>query len=273
MERSDYDFNLKTYELPRVALEIASMKREKIIALTRERYGHVIPSMESEKHETEREEPQEVPVEIKQAPRVPVETKVEVDTRPKLTPPSQRVSVPPDDLSTRKDISQHRYFQTLIKKMAEQRGYRAVIEEPTGDGGRVDVGLERDGKRIACEISVTTGDTQELHNIEKGLKAGYDPVIVCSPEKKNLEAIRKLAAEKLPPTDQGKILLFEPEELFAFLDEQITQEAKSEQRIKGYRVKVEYRAMSESEKKQKREAVAQVIARSLRGRRAQTQSG
>jgi len=148
--------------------------------------------------------------------------------------------------------------------MAEQRGYKAVVEEPTGDGGRVDVGLKRDERRIAVEISVTTGDVQELHNIEKCLKAGYDPVIVCSPGKKNLEAIRRLMTEKLPPADQSKVLLFEPEELFLFLDEQVAQEISSEQRIKGYRVKVQYQLISEADKKQKREAVAQVIAQAMR---------
>ena len=39
VERSDYDFNLKTYDVPPVAPETASMRREKIIAFTRERYG------------------------------------------------------------------------------------------------------------------------------------------------------------------------------------------------------------------------------------------
>jgi hypothetical protein len=41
--------------------------------------------------------------------------------------------------------------------MAEARGFKAVIEQPTRDGnGRVDVLLQRNEKMIACEISVTT---------------------------------------------------------------------------------------------------------------------
>jgi hypothetical protein len=262
VERSDYDFNLKTYEVPPVTPETASMRREKIIAFTRERYGRKMPSVESEKPQTTTEEWRDIPIEIKQRP--PVKPKEENALKPMPTPPSQGESIPSGDLTARKDISQHRYFQTLIKKMAEQRGYKAVVEEPTGDGGRVDVGLKRDERRIAVEISVTTGDVQELHNIEKCLKAGYDPVIVCSPGKKNLEAIRRLMTEKLPPADQSKVLLFEPEELFLFLDEQVAQEISSEQRIKGYRVKVQYQLISEADKKQKREAVAQVIAQAMR---------
>ena len=92
--------------------------------------------------------------------------------------------------------SQHRYLQTLIKRMAEEKGFRAVVEQPTPDGtGRVDVSLERDGRKIACEISVTTTDEQELSNIEKCLAAGYEKVILCSPEKKTLEKVRHLFPE------------------------------------------------------------------------------
>ncbi len=47
--------------------------------------------------------------------------------------------------------------------MAEDKGYRAIVKQPTPDGtGFVDVAIERDGKRIACEISLTSTDDQEL---------------------------------------------------------------------------------------------------------------
>lgn len=48
-----------------------------------------------------------------------------------------------------KEDRQHRYFQSLIKHMAEEKGYRAIIERPTDNGGRVDVGLEQNGTRVA----------------------------------------------------------------------------------------------------------------------------
>ena len=65
-----------------------------------------------------------------------------------------------------------------IKKMAEARGYKATIEATTPDEqGRVDVSLEKNKKRIACEIGVTTTKAWEVHNIEKCLAAGYDVVV------------------------------------------------------------------------------------------------
>lgn len=265
IERNEYDFNLTTFNIPVVASEIGLRKQEKVIVRSREQYGRSIQRSEIEVSRIVKEEIPPLPVEAKQVTRVPIETKGDVQPRPKPISLTPQISIPSDNSANRKALSQHRYLQTLIKKMAEQRGYRAVIEEPTPDGaGRVDVGLERDGERIACEISVTTSDEHELHNIEKCLRAGYDKVLVCSPEKKNLETIRKLITEKLSQSDLDKVKLFEPEELFLFLDDQVAQETSTEQRIKGYRVKVQYQAVSEAEKKQKREAVAQIIVQAMR---------
>jgi hypothetical protein len=79
---------------------------------------------------------------------------------------------------------EHRRLQHLIKKLAEQSGYKATIEQPTIDGqGRVDVGLESDSKRIACEVSVTTSPEHELQNIKKCVGSKYDVVILCSAKK------------------------------------------------------------------------------------------
>jgi hypothetical protein len=140
-----------------------------------------------------------------------------------------------------------------------------VIEQPTPDGrGKVDVSLEYDGRKIACEISVTTTDEQELSNIEKCLGAGYEKVILCSPEKKSLEKIRNLISKRLKPTDQGKVLFFQPEELFFYLEKEAAAFAGKEERIKGYKVKVQFQPVREAEKKTRREAVGQVILQALR---------
>src|SRR5205085_2897851 len=93
---------------------------------------------------------------------------------PQIHVPNQEV----DTVIKRKEETQHRYLQTLIKKMAETRGYKATIEAQTPDGtGKVDVLLEKDTKTIACEICVTTDAAWELHNIQKCLAAGYSIVI------------------------------------------------------------------------------------------------
>jgi hypothetical protein len=149
--------------------------------------------------------------------------------------------------------------------MAEERGYRAVIEEPTPDGaGRVDIGLEGNGERIACEIAVTTTDEHEVRNIEKCLVAGYDAVVVCSDEKKRLERLQVLASKTFGPDDASRLSFLEPQELFAFLERPDRKSAVEEKRIKGYRVKVEYQDVHESERRNKRDGVVQVILQSMR---------
>lgn len=126
------------------------------------------------------------------------------------------------------------------------------------------MGLEQDGKRIACEISLTSTDEQELSNIEKCLKAGYDKVILCSPEKKTLRKVRVLTAQELKESEQDKVLFFQPEELFFYLEEEAAGKASKEERVKGYKVKVKFQPVAEEEKRTKREAVGQVILQALR---------
>jgi hypothetical protein len=167
--------------------------------------------------------------------------------------------------SEEKGKTQHQYLQSLIKRMAEEKGYRAVIEQPTPDGlGRVDVGLERNGIKTACEISVTTDAEQELSNIDKCLKAGYDKVILCSPEKRSLEKIRTLVMEKLADSGIEKVMFFEPEELLFYLESEAAREISAEQRVKGYKVKVQYEPESRSDKSAKRETVAQILVGAMR---------
>ncbi|MFC1848550.1 hypothetical protein ACFLXV_04510 [Chloroflexota bacterium] len=110
-------------------------------------------------------------------------------------------------LEKREEERQHRYLQNLIKQMGEGCGFRAIIEQPTPDGhGRVDVSLERDELKIAFEISVTTSGEHELSNIEKCIRAGYDVVILCSPERKTLDRIKVLFNEKLDSHNTEKVL-------------------------------------------------------------------
>jgi len=164
-----------------------------------------------------------------------------------------------------KGKSQHRYLQTLIKRMAENKGFRVVLEKYVADGaGRVDVSLERDGRKIACEISVTTSDNHELGNIEKCLAAGYDMVIMCSTEKKFLEKVKSLASQKIKAVNQEKVLFLQPDDLFFYLEKEAALLSGKEERVKGYRVKVQYQPVVETEKNTRREAVGQVILQALR---------
>lgn len=182
------------------------------------------------------------------------------------TPKTKKVQadiITPD--FSEKGKSQHRYLQSLIKHMAEQKGFRAVIEQSVLDGtGRVDVSLERDEKKIACEIAVTTTYEHEVANIEKCLAAGYETVVMCSPEKNNLEKIKSLAMRKIKASDQEKIHFLQPDNLYFYLEKEAAILSGHEERVKGYRVKVQYQPVAEAEKNSKREAVGQVILQAFK---------
>ena len=208
---------------------------------------------------------------VSPAPPLTVPNERKPVSRPQL-PPEERTPVLPDENAkeeilafTPKSSSQHRYLQTLIKRMAQEKGFRVIVEEATpGKDGRVDVGLERNGRRIACEVSITTGDEHELGNIVKCLEAGYHTVVLCSPNRKTLDKVKRLAAQRLPESDLARVLFLQPDELFSYLEQEAARDASKEERVKGYRVKVEYQPVAESEKQVRREAVGQVILQALR---------
>lgn len=264
VEKSDDDFNLKVFSPPTVNPETAKSRRKRIIEQSHEGYKRVT-TKENQEIETETIETrivEEIPPQtsfekrdIREVPKA-FEQEASLETaQPIITP----------EYVEDKAQSTHRYIQALIKRMAEDRGFRAIIEEPTPDGsGRIDVGLEQNGKKIACEVSVTTDEEQEFHNIEKCLSAGYNKIIVCVPDRKKLDKIKTYATKKLSSSDQEKILYFEPEALFVFLDEQVAQQVVKEERVKGYRVKVQCQPIDESERNKKRESVAQIVLRSIR---------
>jgi hypothetical protein len=154
---------------------------------------------------------------------------------------------------------------TLIKKTAEQWGYHVLVEEPTpDDAGRVDCVLERNGERIACEISFTTTVEHELENVRKCLSAGYTKVIVCAIEMKRLEKIKSAVMKDVSAEQQARIYFFEPDELFQYLQAEASKGIMKEQTIKGRRVIIQHPGIQGADQKQKQEAITKVILDSMR---------
>lgn len=270
IEKPQYDFNFATEEPLAVDTTAAQEKTMQVIESSRRKYGtpresveaffvdlrtetFVKPSRESTpqpKHA--HREPQAIP----QHPMPPTKH---------ISPVEIEASQLKESLVKKKEQSEHRYVQMYIKKMAEARGFVAKIEEPTPDGkGRVDVSLERNGKRIACEICNTTELEWEMHNLQKCINAEYDLVVACSNDQKTIATIQERAQESFGTATLRKILFFEPEQIFIYLDQMIAQEASTETRIKGYRVKVEYNTISDSEMAQKRLSVSNTIFRAFK---------
>jgi hypothetical protein len=176
--------------------------------------------------------------------------------RPSPPPAASPKPAPPEP---GKGGSQHRYLQQLIKGLAGERGFRAVIEEAV-DGGQVDVGLHRDDLSIACEISVTSTPDYEAMNLAKCLRAGFVRVWAIAPDQKRKRGIEARAKERLGE-DAAKIDFLTPEDIVFFLD-QLSQPEPEETIVRGYRVKSSRTATSPEEAALRRASIARILAQS-----------
>ena len=105
---------------------------------------------------------------------------------------------------------------------------------------------------------------QELENIQKCLVAVYDKVILCSPDRKILGSVHVLAEKNLSQGETQKVVLFQAEDSFFFLEKEAAEAASEEARAGGYKVEVQNQPVNETEKKANREAVANVILHAMK---------
>jgi hypothetical protein len=261
IEQPNFDFNLKTIPLPPVKIFEAETIAQAVIAKSREKYGTPREIVEQSLEHLAKVVQEQKEQKKDPAPEQPKQEKPIQNEAEPFKPVVLSAKVPPE----KKAETQHRTIQMLIKRMAESRGYKAMIEQVTPDGkGLVDVSLERSGRRIACEISVTTGDKWEVHNVEKCFTAEYDEVIVCSSDVKNLQRIRTQLECKLTKEQQAKVLTLEPHEVIQHLDQQIVKESSTEKVMKGFRVKVEYDNSTPEEMAKKQGYVLKAVTDSMR---------
>lgn len=162
-----------------------------------------------------------------------------------------------------KNTPEYQNLRNSIKKMAESRGYRVLFEEPIFDRGLVDVGLLKNEARIAVEIYVITPEPFEIQNIQKCIITGYNPIVVCSTDRKILETVWKIVETTLDSASNSKILFLDPKGLLLYLDQLVANELSSEQIIKEYRVKVTYIAVPEDEAKSIRNTIGKIMIDSI----------
>ena len=246
--RAEHDCNVRVQA---VSSEQIYNLQEQIVAASRHRYAIRRKDM-----------PEQLPASMP-APNVHHRPKPPIERTPipvaPLTDIQQEKTI--EALAERAQQKQHQYWQNMIKKIAEERGYKATIEQPILDGkGQVDVSLEREGQRIAIEISVSTKAAWELHNIKKCVEAGYDLVIACSSNDNiRKQLYNQLALDSL--IDRNKIVITAPEAASAYLTNQTN--TVSETRSKGYRVKVSYGELNSSKLVQKQTTITNIIREGL----------
>ena len=115
---------------------------------------------------------------------------------------------------------QHKYLQSLLKRVGKERGFQVRTEAAVLDGhGHVDVSLERNGISIGCEISVSTSPTHELNNLSKCLAAGFSYAVLLSSEERLLRNAERRFVPELSAEQRDRVRFLTPDEFIHWLDE------------------------------------------------------
>lgn len=210
VERADCDFNVRTLPAPEIADDVASSRRERVLALSRERYGFA---------------PEAASADLIAETASPAETNTHIQRRsvsaPREVTTARASAELPREIERESNLPgrggrQHKYLQDMIKRWAEARGYTVTLEKPVLDGlGSIDVVLEKQGcAPVACEISVTTSPEHELGNAEKCFAAGFEHVLLVAPDQDTLGRVKACAASVLGRNQMNKIRFVLPEEMF-----------------------------------------------------------
>jgi DNA helicase HerA-like ATPase len=266
-DRADHDFNLAVPLVEAVAEKTAAARRDRIVALSRTKYGQSRTNPEEFRDEQLRDTGERAAASSSesQSRTAAVHAVEEVTRAPQTsTRPSQaEAKREAQDTALGRGGPQHKYLQELVKRFAEAEGYRATIEKPTPSGGSVDVALDRADGSIAVEISVTSAAGYEAGNVAKCLAAGYTRVVVLAPEQRRLAGIAKVVRSTLLDSERALVDFLLPEEFLTYLTSQ-TAPTPSEEQVGGYKVKVSYKKTTDQDSKARQRAVAEVVARSVR---------
>lgn len=261
------DFNLKTTPLAPVDADDAAVMQQLVIDHTRSCYAMPVAGLLAELAiaRAKSDVPPDAPT-----PDPPAVVTDTVDVMPAVAPAPKRkvpamapdvlkaILTPPPTMGRGGEV--HKYLQHLIKRLAEERGFRAAIEGAAG-GGKADVVLTKEQTVVGCEISITTNAAHELENLRKCIGAGFTRILFVSPEKKQRDKVAALIRTELAG---APIDVIGPEDIVTALDALNTAPTTSESVVRGYKVKVTRQNLSPEEDLARRKAVAGVIARGVR---------
>ena len=237
IQRSDQDFNLR---VPLGPAEEADGESKRPEVITRSRSPSATARSEIEASERRRlaelaeappvkrkdvAKPESTPIPSPLPPQPILQEhkqaeQPEIVSHPEIAPPKyETTSLKADleELGRGGDI--HKAAQLEFKRLAEMRGFRATIERQLPDSlDTVDLYLERDGVKIACEVSVTNTLEYEMKNVTKCLRAGVSQVLVLSVDYEKHRRLSAAVANLLSPEEQKQVSCLMKEEFEHFLD-------------------------------------------------------
>ena len=264
---SNNDFNLTTKMLSKVNIDYST----KIIHLVREKYATskveveellitMLPSRNRilKKDNITKPEKKEVQQKEKTIISKSKELKEKKIKETKLVSEKERAKIIAAENESI-EVRAHTYLQSIIKKLGQDRNYKATTEYLTKDGGRIDVLLEQNGLKIGFEISETNKPAYEVQNIKKCLRAGCIPVIMVSKSRNHLNAIQNLADKELSKKDRNLVQFIQPDEISNLLDGFAVLPQKQQEIIKGFRIVTEFENDDSSQMKNIKSRLAKIF--------------
>jgi hypothetical protein len=261
VERADFDFNLSVSQAAGVSSEVAEKRIRSVVDHSRARYAKERLTVEKE-----------LTFIRDRAKAAATKPPAQKPPKPEFkTADGQEAPITSEDNKQRpaktEASSEHRYLQKIIKRVGEDCGFIATIEKPVfGGAGKIDVALEREDIRLACEVAGTNTTEYEVQNIQKCLTSGFDRVIVLSSDEKHLSRIRNRAELILSPVNFAKVSFVEPEEFHSFLQTLVpmTPSASEREKIKGYTVSTSFREVSHDEREARKNVILEILTRTWR---------
>jgi len=204
IERRDCDFNLRTVPPTKVPRALAEQRRAAVVAASRATYA------------TARAEIESLLEQLRQETTSNGATTDELQStrRRRKTAGAAEQTITPVTLPGRGG-PEHKYLQSLVKRLAQDRGFEVEVEKRILDGhGHVDAWLQRGELCVGVEISVTTDAAHEVDNLGKCLATGCEYAVLVSSDQPTLDTARSMV---IGPSLR-KMRFLTPDALMQFLD-------------------------------------------------------
>lgn len=255
IERADFDFNLKVNPMETDS-SVTNDRARVVVAVSRAKYSTTLKDVEAQ-----------FPSLYERRPEAGKAFPAESTTCVPKNKSAQPLATKPiaENAENNESFREHRYLQNLVKRIGEDHGYRAEIEEQVFGGiGRIDVTLENDHARIACEIALSNSVVYETLNIQKCLAAGFDRIVVLSTDSKHVSRIKERAGVALNESQLTRVDFLQFENFHLFLDAlSIANDAVVEKspKVKGYGVTTSFADSSPAEAETKRNILHDIFSR------------
>ncbi len=261
VERSDFNFNLKVPLSDPIDSEAAAEIRQKVVSASRQRYS--TPRAEIEARQT-------TPAQDATSP--PPSTS---------SPPShsvfQQVATPAQLSETSQPIPPvtdnfHDDAKRQITEKATAHDYSVTPEQWILQGtGRVDLVLERGGRKIACEICATSTAEQEVGHIVSRLQAGFTDVAVVCRSHLRLSRIQQTISTSLPQDQAGRVGYYHLPAFISQLIEWARQDPAGGEaqraKLRNRTIKLDDTTLSAEERKRQEKAWLEEIANAMKNPR------